>query len=803
MGACCSSGWEHQEALAWYAQAGDATCLSKGQIWTLVAGFRSIREAGKRNMYAMKNAKLHYDPRKLTKEHLAEWLPDQASLRPDSLMFTAVILAGAPSDGRAHLLPSEFCRMVERVCSVDGIDLARLVFDASAHEHIAGKRWLSLRRVLKKHHHDIRKGTKRAAGVAVGDLALILELNEVHRVRSLRGMPATLVTVDERERAEECMTLREFLGACRRTPQILWPAQWVQRQFRRHFFGERWWAALVRRSQRLGLPADDDALEALPGTALADTPAEAAARSSDKEARAGSVAARLALSQAAPDDSPSPLRALRGSSRLLGANRAWARAAGGGGAATPTERPSAASEAGSGRRVRFAADTKPASEDRDASKGPLSSPRGAPTTGSASDLDAALDMSSDGVSALTALVLEAERRRSGGERAAARAEAAVRRGEAAANRAAAEAGGGAAASALASGGSAGRGGFAATAAVVDAAARLRRKAGVRRAKGFAAQSKSVYSRVAAPGGVGIDEALGFTPDGKAIASPATELVASSAPDVDEPDAPPQPEKRPSPSTAARSQRRAQARARRQRARAVADTTSSRPDAAGELRSDVSPAEGAAARRRNRSLSRGTARGKVGLAGAPPSPPGPVGADGTPPQPDLGSADARLRAREAMGRAFGSAAAVGSAERAAPRGSARTHLAKKPWSSMASARGAQSSFPGLARPPGSSRGMPRVQSSTSMLAGANGAQALRPAAGSEVVASKAGRLDLANSSGVSLVSLSRAGAAGSARGAPPQPAPGPVAVRVLKSGRQHGRQPARSPSGRALGGAGLG
>ncbi|KAA0154644.1 hypothetical protein FNF27_05960 [Cafeteria roenbergensis] len=740
MGACCSSGWEHQEALAWYAQAGDATCLSKGQIWTLVAGFRSIREAGKRNMYAMKNAKLHYDPRKLTKEHLAEWLPDQASLRPDSLMFTAVILAGAPSDGRAHLLPSEFCRMVERVCSVDGIDLARLVFDASAHEHIAGKRWLSLRRVLKKHHHDIRKGTKRAAGVAVGDLALILELNEVHRVRSLRGMPATLVTVDERERAEECMTLREFLGACRRTPQILWPAQWVQRQFRRHFFGERWWAALVRRSQRLGLPADDDALEALPGTALADTPAEAAARSSDKEARAGSVAARLALSQAAPDDSPSPLRALRGSSRLLGANRAWARAAGGGGAATPTERPSAASEAGSGRRVRFAADTKPASEDRDASKGPLSSPRGAPTTGSASDLDAALDMSSDGVSALTALVLEAERRR---------------------------------------------------------------KAGVRRAKGFAAQSKSVYSRVAAPGGVGIDEALGFTPDGKAIASPATELVASSAPDVDEPDAPPQPEKRPSPSTAARSQRRAQARARRQRARAVADTTSSRPDAAGELRSDVSPAEGAAARRRNRSLSRGTARGKVGLAGAPPSPPGPVGADGTPPQPDLGSADARLRAREAMGRAFGSAAAVGSAERAAPRGSARTHLAKKPWSSMASARGAQSSFPGLARPPGSSRGMPRVQSSTSMLAGANGAQALRPAAGSEVVASKAGRLDLANSSGVSLVSLSRAGAAGSARGAPPQPAPGPVAVRVLKSGRQHGRQPARSPSGRALGGAGLG
>lgn len=81
MGACCSSGWEHQEALAWYAQAGDATCLSKGQIWTLVAGFRSIRETGKRNMYAMKNAKLHYDPRKLTVSGVAS-APRSAPQRP-------------------------------------------------------------------------------------------------------------------------------------------------------------------------------------------------------------------------------------------------------------------------------------------------------------------------------------------------------------------------------------------------------------------------------------------------------------------------------------------------------------------------------------------------------------------------------------------------------------------------------------------------------------------------------------------------------------------------------------------------
>jgi len=877
MGACCSVSWEHQEALAWYAQAGGKTCLSKKQIWTLVASFRAIRETGKRNAYAMKNAKQHYDPRRLTvstgsapvvarlltpqtrpaasgvrhsshsacqdgshasleglvqgrapartikrphratmhrlprpfprapslcaraqKEHLAEWLPEHSSFKAESLMFRALILAGNPTDGRAHLYPSEFCRMVERVCSVEGPDLARLVFDAIALERIAGRRWISLKRVLKRHDAALRRGTRRGAGVAVGDLALVLEFAEVLKQRSKRGMPVVMTTVEERERAGQAMTLKEFLSACRRTPQILWPAQWIQRHFRQQFFGERWWNGLVRRSARLGLPPDDDALESAAGQAdVGDSAHSSAAVDPDATAAKGSAqdpttAARRALSGMSDDVAASvrgPLHPAGSSARLTAANKAWAEtgAAGAGGSDG-----GAGGSLSRGRSVQFAEGTKAGAEPGEGAA--MASPR----EDAAGDVSDALDLSSDGVSALTALVLAAERKRSGGELAAARAEAARRRGEVASS-----AGEGTPADskqAAMAGAS-----LAVASATVDFAARLKRRAMVRRAKGFAAPARDVYSEVAAPGGAGIDAALGFSGSGSGpggrfggSGSRAGGRAgrASDGGDSDEED-----ERvelvgddlsglegggadAGKAGRAGRSQKRMQARARRQRARVAAEAGAIA--AAGEVRPP-------GARRGRQSPVRVRAVSGHGDFGG--------GADRG---PDGSEADRRARARAAI------------AARASGASPDQRRLPKTLSHSAAMARAARSAFPGLTRPP-SSRDLPRVQSSIDAVSPSSSALATRPAfpspdgpaasASPQVEAeppamalsraarrqgaagassSSRRRLDVSGSSGVSLVSMSR----GSGDASLSSAAGSSVAVRVLQrpAGRSGGRRP---------------
>jgi hypothetical protein len=518
MGSCCSVSWEHQEALAWYAKSEQSTALSRRQVWHLVSAFRAIREAGKRNMYAMKNAKKDYDPRRLTvsggagvlmgrcslmllgvqKEHFAEWLPEHASFKAESLMFRAVVLAGAPSDGRPHLYPSEFCRMVERVCSVEGMDLARVMFDSLALTRFAGRRWIDLKPLLDNYTRDLKSGrvSRRGAGAAVGDLAIVMEYQEVLKHRTVRGMPVLIVSQEDREQAETCLTLREWLTMCRRTPQILWPAQWLQQHLRTQFFGERWWRSLAERSRRLGLPHDDDALE---GVEKAESPPESEL---DASGTGKNTWKR---------DGGGLLRSIRtkleekAQSRVDAANATWETAQGEGGGASGGGEDDGVPR----RRVTFADGTKAPAEEG-AAKSLLRSPRGRGASdaekGEGSD-DVPLDEllsgigleDGDGVSALTAMVLKAERRKAVNDRAQALSEAAQRRldgdepptdSKASVDSVSASLG--------------------AAATTMDFVAKTRLRTRLRQARGLRAPPRSVYDQVAAPDGAGIDVALGFT-----------------------------------------------------------------------------------------------------------------------------------------------------------------------------------------------------------------------------------------------------------------------------------------------------